>query len=134
MASAGRQRRCADNGGQRKVTKRQAIVAQLVSRSATADFRAIKILLDTCGTSRARPTRHLPRLRLSEADEKVIEQIKARFFDRETRAMKVLTRGLSPGPGIRLRRFVPDSPLEEDGFELWSHVRARVSLRRMGRK
>jgi hypothetical protein len=76
MASAGRQRRCADNGGQRKVTKRQAIVAQLVNRSATADFRAIKILLDTCGTSRARQTRHLPRPRLSEADEKVIEQIK----------------------------------------------------------
>jgi hypothetical protein len=49
------------------------------NRSAIADFRAIKILLDTCGTSRARPTRHLPRLRLREADEKVIEQIKARF-------------------------------------------------------
>jgi hypothetical protein len=31
--------------------------------------------------------------------------------------MKVLTRCLSPGPGIRLRRFVPDSPLEQAGFE-----------------
>jgi hypothetical protein len=35
-----------ENGGRRKVSKRQAIVTQLVNRSATADFRAIKILLD----------------------------------------------------------------------------------------
>ena len=33
-------------GGRRKVSKREAIVTQLVNRSATADFRAIKILLD----------------------------------------------------------------------------------------
>src|SRR5712675_3184720 len=31
-----------ENGGRRKVTKRQAIITQLVNRSATADFRAIK--------------------------------------------------------------------------------------------
>ena len=37
---------CTLNGGRRKVTKRQAIITQLVNRSATADFRAIKILLD----------------------------------------------------------------------------------------
>jgi hypothetical protein len=39
-----------------------------------------------------RPAEHLINAgadqRLSEADEKVIEQIKARFFGRETRAMK----------------------------------------------
>ena len=35
-----------ENGGRRKVTKRQAIITQLVNRSATADWRAIKILLD----------------------------------------------------------------------------------------
>ena len=35
-----------ENGGRRKVSKRQAIITQLVNRSATADFRAIKILLD----------------------------------------------------------------------------------------
>jgi hypothetical protein len=35
-----------ENGGRRKVTKRRAIITQLVNRSATADFRAIKILLD----------------------------------------------------------------------------------------
>src|SRR3984893_9922794 len=35
-----------ENGGRRKITKREAIVTQLVNRSATADWRAIKILLD----------------------------------------------------------------------------------------
>src|ERR1700738_5225191 len=35
-----------DNGGRRKITKREAIITQLVNRSATADWRAIKILLD----------------------------------------------------------------------------------------
>src|SRR5580693_6342401 len=35
-----------ENGGRRKITKRQAIITQLVNRSATADWRAIKILLD----------------------------------------------------------------------------------------
>ena len=35
-----------ENGGRRKVSKRQAIIAQLVNRSATADLRAMKILLD----------------------------------------------------------------------------------------
>jgi len=40
-----------ENGGRRKVTKRQAIITQLVNRSATADFRAIKIFSRLCGTS-----------------------------------------------------------------------------------
>jgi hypothetical protein len=38
--------RVSDNGGRRKITKREAIITQLVNRSATADWRAIKILLD----------------------------------------------------------------------------------------
>jgi len=36
----------ADNGGRRRVSKREAIVTQLVNRSATADWRAVKILLE----------------------------------------------------------------------------------------
>ena len=35
-----------EEGGRRKITKREAIITQLVNRSASADFRAIKILLD----------------------------------------------------------------------------------------
>jgi hypothetical protein len=35
-----------ENGARRKITKREAIIKQLVNQSATADWRAIKILLD----------------------------------------------------------------------------------------
>jgi hypothetical protein len=35
-----------ENGGRRKITKREAIIKQLVNRSTKADWRAIKILLD----------------------------------------------------------------------------------------
>ena len=69
-----------ENGGRRKVSKRQAIIAQLVNRSATADFRAIKILLDIVRDMerQTEPTTPEPS-DFSEADEKVLEQIKARF-------------------------------------------------------
>ena len=68
-----------ENGGRRKVSKRQAIVTQLVNRSATADFRAIKILLDIV-RDMERQTEPTPDTSdFSEADEKVLEQIKARF-------------------------------------------------------
>src|SRR5215813_14255407 len=36
----------AENGTRRKITKRQAIIKQLVNQSAKADWRATKILLD----------------------------------------------------------------------------------------
>src|SRR5690348_9947669 len=36
----------AENGGRRRITMRLAIIKQLVKRSANADLRAIKILLD----------------------------------------------------------------------------------------
>src|SRR5215469_3861121 len=38
----------AENGGRRKITKREAIVTQLVNRSAAADFRAIKSSSTLC--------------------------------------------------------------------------------------
>jgi hypothetical protein len=69
-----------ENGGRRKVTKRQAIVTQLVNRSATADFRAIKILLDIVRDIERQTEPTAPETSdFSEADEKVLEQIKARF-------------------------------------------------------
>ena len=74
-----------ENGGRRKVTKRQAIITQLVNRSATADFRAIKILLDIVRDIERQTEPTAPETSdFSEADEKVIEQIKARSRDRET--------------------------------------------------
>ena len=69
-----------ENGGRRKVSKRQAIVTQLVNRSATADFRAIKILLDIVRDIERQTEATAPETSdFSEADEKVLEQIKARF-------------------------------------------------------
>ena len=69
-----------ENGGRRKVTKRQAIITQLVNRSATADFRAIKILLDSVRDIERQTEPTAPETSdFSEADEKVLEQIKARF-------------------------------------------------------
>jgi hypothetical protein len=69
-----------ENGGRRKVTKRQAIITQLVNRSATADFRAIKILLDIVRDIERQAEPTAPETSdFSEADEKVLEQIRARF-------------------------------------------------------
>jgi hypothetical protein len=73
-----------ENGGRRKVTKRQAIITQLVNRSATADWRAIKILLDLVRDIEGRTEPASPETAaFSEADEKVIEQLRARFSKAE---------------------------------------------------
>src|SRR5437868_10617102 len=65
-----------EHGGRRKVSKRQAIVTQLVNRSATADFRAIKILLDIVRDIERQTEPTAPET--SDFSE-VLEQIKARF-------------------------------------------------------
>ncbi|MBV9374334.1 MAG: hypothetical protein JO320_04630, partial [Alphaproteobacteria bacterium] len=74
-----------ENGGRRKVSKRQAIVTQLVNRAATADFRAIKMLLDFArDIERQSEPASAETSRFTEADEKVIEQIRARFSQGQT--------------------------------------------------
>ena len=68
-----------DNGGRRMVTKREAIVTQLVNRSAKADFKAIQILLgmlrDIGGESDSHPSDPT----FTEADQQIIARIKARL-------------------------------------------------------
>jgi hypothetical protein len=70
----------AENGGRRKITKRQAIITQLVNQSAKADWRATKILLDILQAieSRSEPA-PAETSSFSEVDEKVLEQIRSRF-------------------------------------------------------
>jgi hypothetical protein len=69
-----------ENGGRRKVSKRQAIVTQLVNRSATADFRAIKLLFDIVrDIERQTEPASDETAEFSEADQKVLEQIRSRF-------------------------------------------------------
>ena len=70
----------AENGRRRKITMRQAIIKQLVKRSATADLRALKILLDTLRDieGQTEPASS-ETAEFSEADEKVLAQLKSRF-------------------------------------------------------
>ena len=73
-----------ENGGRRKVTKRQAIITQLVNRSATADFRAIKILLDMGREIEVRPSRHFPRRPISARRMKRSSNRSGRVRDRKS--------------------------------------------------
>ena len=70
-----------ENGRRRTVTKGEAIITQLVNRAANADLRAIKILLDLVRDieERAEPA-SAETFAFSDADEKVLEQLKARFL------------------------------------------------------
>ncbi len=69
-----------ENGGQRKISKREAIVTQLVNRSAQADLKAIQILLamlrDIEGHAEAGSAD--PDV-FTEADEQIIQRIRARL-------------------------------------------------------
>jgi uncharacterized protein DUF5681 len=69
----------AENGGRRKITKRQAIITQLVNKAAKADWRAIKILLDLVQEIEARSAPENSETSFDSADDKVIEQLRARL-------------------------------------------------------
>jgi hypothetical protein len=70
----------AENQGRRKITKREAFITQLVNRSAKADLRAIKILLDIIQETERRTESISPETSsFGPPDEKVIEQLKARL-------------------------------------------------------
>jgi len=73
-----------ENGGQRTVSKREAIATQLVNRAIMANWPAVKILLDILRDIEAQ-TELTPRENSSfnAADEKVIAQLKARFSKKE---------------------------------------------------
>jgi hypothetical protein len=73
----------AENGGRRKISKRQAIIKQLVNQSAKADLRATKILLDILQDIERRTESASPETSFGPADEKVIEQLKARLHGKK---------------------------------------------------
>ena len=69
-----------EDGRQRKVTKREAIATKLVDRSASADFRAIKILLDVLRDIEGRSEETSAETSsFSAADEKVMAQLRERL-------------------------------------------------------
>ena len=69
----------AENGGRRKISKREAIIKQLVNQSAQGDWRAAKLLLDILQDIERRTEPQTPESSFGSADEKVIEQLKARL-------------------------------------------------------
>jgi Family of unknown function (DUF5681) len=70
----------AENGRRRKITKREAVIKQLVNKSAYADARSLKILLDLMLNlgARARSFVASPPA-VGPADEEVLAQLKARI-------------------------------------------------------
>ena len=69
-----------ENGRRRKIAKRQAIITQLVNRSAKADLKAIQILLTMLRDieSRADAGSADPAA-FTEADQQIIQRIRARL-------------------------------------------------------
>jgi len=67
-----------DNGGRRKVSKREAIITQLVNRSAKADFKAIQILLGMIRDIESDTDPHSSNPTFTEADQQIIQRLQAR--------------------------------------------------------
>jgi Family of unknown function (DUF5681) len=66
------------DGERRQITKREAVVHQLVNKSATADLRATKMLFDMIKEveQKASPTSPAPEpRRLDAADKEVVQQL-----------------------------------------------------------
>jgi hypothetical protein len=69
----------AENGGRRKISKRQAISKQLVNQSLKGDWRAAKLLFDILQEIERRSEPEPSASSFSAADEQVIAQLKARL-------------------------------------------------------
>ena len=73
-----------ENGRRRKVSKREAIIKQLVNQSANGDWRAVKMLLEILRDieGQTEPAADEPSA-FTAADEEVIEQLKARLLRKQ---------------------------------------------------
>ena len=69
------------DGRRRRITKREAMVAQLVDKSAAADLRAVKLLLDMLKMAEAKAgiAAPAPEWVFDAADEKVIDTLLLRL-------------------------------------------------------
>lgn len=67
-----------EHGKRRKISKREAIIAQLVNRSAQADLKATQILLGLMQDIERRTEQTAEPATLSEADRQVLEFIRNR--------------------------------------------------------
>ena len=67
-----------ENGGRKKVSKRQASLKQLVNEAAKGNWRALKLMVDIVQDDERRTEPQTEESSFSVADEKVIAQWKAR--------------------------------------------------------
>ena len=71
------------NGHRRRITKREAIVTQMVDKSTAADLRAIKMLIDMQKEAEAKtgtaPPEPAPPAKLAAEDREVVELFVARL-------------------------------------------------------
>jgi hypothetical protein len=72
-----------ENGGRRKISKRQATFKQLVNQAAKGNWRALKLLVDILQDIERRTEPQTEESSFSLADEKVIAQLKARLHGKE---------------------------------------------------
>jgi hypothetical protein len=68
-----------ENGRRRKVSKREAIITQLVNCSAKADFKAIQIVLGMIRDIEGNTDPHPSNPTATEADQQIIRRIQARL-------------------------------------------------------
>jgi Family of unknown function (DUF5681) len=70
----------ATNGRRRRITKREAVIAQLVDKSAAADLRATKILLDMLADIERQAAARTPETpHPNPADLELLDALKARL-------------------------------------------------------
>jgi hypothetical protein len=93
-----------DNGGRRKLSKREAIITQLVNRSAKADFKAIQILLGLLRDIESDSDPQPADPTYTEADQQIIARIKARLGGAEDDQRPFVPR-IRRDPAIRSRLF-----------------------------
>jgi hypothetical protein len=72
-----------ENGGRRKITKRQAFIKQMVNQALKGDLRAARILLDNLKEIDSRTEPETSESSFGAADKKVIEQLMKRMRRRE---------------------------------------------------
>src|SRR5271157_5647039 len=114
-----------EDGRRRRVTKRELVIKQLVNKSASADLRAIKQLIDIVerveGRSGAPPTPP-PSPAFSAADEEVITELKkrmerdirAKIAAEQTQASLVVAPAESGGPGAHVPSGCSGFPLARE--------------------
>src|SRR4051794_5423367 len=68
-----------ENGRRKKITKREAIITELVNKSASADLKATQIVLAMLSDLESRADASADLTPFTEADQQVIQRIQARL-------------------------------------------------------